>query len=165
MNKFVTLALYASFNKVNFYTFQFEGDEMTETEKFFTKFEGEERLSNDLNNMAAWLSIIGQKYSAKREFFRHEGAALALPPPNSKMINEIIVNDLRLYCLRISDSVVILANGGIKSSQTVQGSPDLMPHFRFVNVMSKQIDEFIRDGTFRLDGKIILKLNEIELTY
>ena len=119
VKQFVTLTLFKSFSKVNFYTFQFEGDDMTETEKFFTKFEEDKSLSNDLNNMATQLSIIGR---AKKEFFRHEGAASALPPPYSKMINEVIVNDLRLYCLRISDEVVILANGGIKTSQTVQDS-------------------------------------------
>ena len=81
------------------------------------------------------------------------------------MINEVIVNDLRLYCLRISDEVVILANGGIKTSQTVQDSPNLLPYFRFVNVMSKQIDELIKDSTLKLDGKNILNINEIELTY
>jgi hypothetical protein len=165
VNKFVSLSLYQSYNKVNFYTFQFEGDEMTETEKFFTKFEKEEQFSDDLNNMAVWLFILGQRYSAKKEFFRFEGAASALPPPKSKMINEVIVNDLRLYCLRISDKIVILANGGIKSSQTVQGSPDLMPHFRFVNVMSKQVDEFIKDGTFKVEGKNILELDKIEFIY
>lgn len=165
MKKYITLTLFKSFDKVNFYAFQFEDDDRTETEKFFAKFEEDARFNDDLNNMATWLSIIGRKYSAKKDFFRHEGAASALPPPYSKMIHEVIVNDLRLYCLRISDEVVILANGGIKSSQTVQDSPDLLPHFRFVNAMSKQIDEFMKDGTFKLDGKNILKLNEIEFTY
>ena len=52
VKQFVTLTLFKSFSKVNFYTFQFEGDDMTETEKFFTKFEEDKSLSNDLNNMA-----------------------------------------------------------------------------------------------------------------
>jgi hypothetical protein len=165
VKNYINLQLYKSFDKVNFYTFQFENQDLTETEKFFTKFENNTEVEDSLNNIAVWLSLLGQKYGAKQEFFRHEADAQALPPPMNKMLREVIVNDLRLYCVCISDKIVILANGGIKTSQKVQDSPDLLPHFRFANEMSKQISTLIREGDLKFLGKNILNFSQIELTY
>jgi hypothetical protein len=167
MTRFITLKLFKSFPKVHFYTFQFEDDDETETEteKFFSKLENVMELESDLNHLVVWLSLIGKKYGAKIEFFRHEAAAHALPPPMSKMIKELIVNNLRLYCVPISEQIVILANGGVKTSQQVQNAPNVLPHFRFANAMAKQIDQLIRERNFKWTGKNILHLNEIELFY
>ena len=109
MKNYITLQLFKSFSKVNFYTFRFEDAEQTETDKFFSKFENNESVADDLNNLAGWLALIGKKYGAKINFFRHEASAQALPPPMSKMIQEVIVNDLRLYCVCVSEQIVILA--------------------------------------------------------
>ncbi len=165
VKNYITLQLFKSFSKVNFYTFKFEEDEQTETDKFFSKFEHNESVADDLNNLAGWLSLIGQKYGAKLNFFRHEASAQALPPPMSKMIQEVIVNDLRLYCVCVSEQIVILANGGIKTSQKVQDSSDILQYFRFANVMSKQINDLIKDGDFTFREKNIININKIELTY
>lgn len=165
MKKLITLQLFKSFSKVNFYTFKYEEDRMTETDKFFSKFEHNENIGDDLNNITLWLSLLGNKYGAKIEFFRHEASAQALPPPMPKMVREVIVNDLRLYCVCITEEIVILANGDIKIAQTVQDSANVLPHFRFANAVSKQINDLMREGVFKHNGKYILNLNEIELIY
>ncbi|MEO0041795.1 MAG: hypothetical protein RL329_1243 [Bacteroidota bacterium] len=61
MKKLVTLQLFKSFSKVNFYTFQFEDDEESETEKFFSKLENRVEIETDLNHLVVWLSLIGKK--------------------------------------------------------------------------------------------------------
>ena len=165
MKNYITLQLFKSFPKVNFYTFRFEDDEQTETDKFFSKFENNVSVADDLNNLAGWLALIGQKYGAKINFFRHEASAQALPPPMSKMIQEVMVNDLRLYCVCVSEQIVILGNGGLKTAQKVQDSPDVLPHFRFANAMSKQISDLIKAEDFVFRGKNIININEIELMY
>ena len=76
-----------------------------------------------------------------------------------------VPNNLRLYCVCVSEQIVILANGGIKTSQKVQDSSEVLQHFRFANAMSKQISELIKDGDFVFRGKNIININEIELTY
>ena len=165
MKQFVTLQLFKSFPKVHFYTFQLEDEDTTETDKFFSKLEKIAEIETDLNHLVVWLSLIGKKYGAKLEFFRHEAAAHALPPPMPKMVKEVIVKDLRLYCVYISEQIVILANGGIKTAQQVQNAPNVLTHFRFANAMAKQIAQQIREGHFEWEGKNILNLNEIELFY
>lgn len=61
------------------------------------------------------LNVIGKiaDYGAFERFFRPEGKmndrVCALPVLRSK---------LRLYCLRLSDSILILGNGGVKKTKT-----------------------------------------------
>ncbi len=164
MKQYITLQLFKSFEKVNFYTFKFEDSEQTETDKFFSKFEGNEFMIESVYNLTQSLIEIGQIEGAKLSFFRLESSAQALPPPISIWAGGIR-NNLRLYCVRVNKEIVILGNGGIKSSQKAQDSAELMPYFRFINSMSKQITELIKDGDFIFQGKNILNLNEIELIY
>ncbi|MBC3789405.1 hypothetical protein [Spirosoma utsteinense] len=164
MNNFVTIRLFKMFERVAYYTLQVEGKEQSETDSFFTRFEQEEPLAPDLNLLVAWIQEIGQRRGARARYFRFENAASALPPPARIMAE--LGNDycqFRLYCIRLSDEVVILANGGRKVSQTVQKSPELMTHFRFANKIALQLTELTQSGDLLLDGKQIVDMDRIEL--
>lgn len=164
MNKFVTIRLFKAFKQVACYTFLVEGREQTETDAFFTHFENDSVLANDLNLLVTWIQEIGQNRGAKSRYFRFENDASALPPP-ARIMAELGSSycQFRLYCIRLSDEIVILANGGQKTSQTVQNSPQLMAHFRFVNRMAQQLVELIQAGELVLDGKQIVNVDTIEL--
>lgn len=164
MNKFVTIQLFKTFKKVAYYTFLVEGREQTETDAFFTHFEKDPVLANDLDLLVTWIQEIGQNRGAKSRYFRFENDASALPPP-ARIMAELGSSycQCRLYCIRLSDEIVILANGGRKTSQTVQSSPQLMAHFRFANRMAQQLIELIQTGELVLDGKQIVNLELIEL--
>lgn len=164
MKNFVTIRLFKTFQRVAYYTFLVEGREQSETDAFFTRFENEFALANDLNLLVAWIQEIGQNRGAQNRYFRFENDAAALPPP-ARIMAELGSNycQFRLYCIRLSDEIVILANGGQKTSQTVQNSPQLMAHFRFANKMAQQLTELIKSGELVLDGKQIIGLETIEL--
>ena len=55
---------------------------------------------------------------ALKVFFRFENAAQAIPPCGTYKVEDIYINyanfPLRLYCLRISETLVVLFNGGEK---------------------------------------------------
>jgi hypothetical protein len=114
---------------------------------------------------------IGERTGAIIDLFRPEDEAVALPPkPNVRLnrilqIREIHYNSLRLYCIWISEEIVILANGGIKTAQKTQDLPDLMPHFRFIKSMGKQINKLIIENSFTFEGKEIFDLDNIDLTF
>jgi hypothetical protein len=162
VNNFVSIKPFKTFEKVNYYTLQIEGATESETDKFFNRFEHETELEEDLNNLVAWLEEIGERRGAKSHLFRFEESAGALPPPQ-KFLAELPVNDLRLYCVRISDEIVILANGGVKTSQTVQDSLDLLPMFRFANQVAKRITEMIKYKELRYAGNTIIDCDKIEI--
>ena len=167
MKQYVNLQVFRDFRKVRFYTFQIEDSDKSETDKFFNKLKTDMSVSDDLNRLVQWIVEIGSYHSALIELFRFEEEAHALPPPPKGQrqlgITQIENNDLRLYCIWISESIVILANGGIKKSATTQGTPELIPHFRFAKTMGKQINQLISEGNFNFQGKEILDIDNIDL--
>lgn len=89
-------------------------------------------------------------------YFRFENEAEALPPYIEK-------NNLRLYVCRLSEGVVVLANGGIKNGLRVQDCEELMPHFGFAYKMAKQLRIMMGRGEIKIKGKEIINHLDIEL--
>ena len=118
MTKWATIEEIYTFKKVTYYSIRLEEDSYSETEKFILRFENDIQLHNELENILALLVILGNEKGAKNRFFRDESAAQALPPEAKESKREkwvqFIDSNLRLFCLRLSDEVVILMNGGIK---------------------------------------------------
>lgn len=164
MKKFVTIKPFKTFRKVKHYTFWVDGRERSEADAFFSRFEHNEELAKDLDTLVAWLAEVGDNRGATGRHFRPENAANALPPP-AKVMVELTVGscNLRLYCVRLSEEVVILANGGRKTSDPVQKSPDALPHFQFANKMAKQLLQLQQERAIDIQGKNINNLEDIDL--
>jgi len=150
MYKFVTLLPLESFQykKVKFYSVQRESQDVTEFEDFLNRMEDIPAVEEDLINLIVWIKEIGQKYGAQKKFFRDEGTyadASALPPPGKTMrLKGIEVRGLRLYCLRANEHVVILFNGGLKTSQKAQDCPNVATYFNQANQLAKVIDQLFQ---------------------
>lgn len=132
-------------SRCTFYTVKWQDAQQSETDKFFTKYKNDEKLKRSLQELAKFLEIvIGEENGALKDFFRHENNAHALPPSGTYRVDEVTINygqfPLRLYCLRISDSLVVLFNGGEKTSQTAQGGKTSMV-FQEANQFAKRITE------------------------
>ena len=72
---------------------------------------------------------------------------VALPTLQSK---------LRLYCLRLSDRILILGNGGAKNTKTYEESKELCGYVLTLQNFERLIREGVKDGT------IIVSENKIE---
>ena len=64
---------------------------------------------------------------------------------------------LRLYCLRLSEQIVILGNGGAKTTQTYEEDPKLYGYVldlqRFEKILNESIDKgYVRIEERSLDG-------------
>ncbi len=138
-----------TFENVKYYSIRFEDSEFTEFENFLTRMESEHDFEEDVINLFTWLEIIGKKEGAKEKYFRHEGFisdVKALPPgaPIMKK-HELIVRNVRLYCQRLNEHVVILFNGGIKTDTKAQNCPNVSVYFNQANLMAKQINELFKE--------------------
>ena len=106
MKKRTTLELVEQSEKVSLYSISFAMDRTTEFERFLIKFEKEASLNTDYQKIMYAISIILNKGALER-YFRPEGSIddslCALPIESGK---------LRLYCLRISDEILILGEWG-----------------------------------------------------
>lgn len=135
-----------------FYTVRLEENEETETDKFFLRYEDAATEFHDSANVLLSLiyDVIGDKYGAIDDFFdRYEDEAQALPPKPKRRILEIeaigIHFPLRLYCYRISESIVVLFNGGFKDSRIARES-EISFEFRQAQIFAIKIKEALREG-------------------
>ena len=154
MKKWFKIEEFAIFRKVAYYTIRYENDQLSETDKFLEKFSTIELHKEKLNKLIVFIESMGDEYGAKQEFFRHEAAADALPPPYGSVKRygflEFIEYDLRLYCCRLSDSVVVLYGGGQKTTAKAQDCPNVAPHFRLAHRATEAINEKIREKSFNI---------------
>lgn len=149
MNEIVIIEEFKHYKHVTFYTIRYDDSELSETDKFIKRFLEEETVyKDDLDDIVNWINEIGIR-GLKYINLRAENDAYALPPYTES-------SNLRLFCIKITNSIILLGNGGIKSSQTVQESNDLSMKFHDINRFSKSINEAIRSGNLIVD-KMTLK--------
>lgn len=135
-------------SRCTFYTVRWEEAEWSETDKFFDKYESDTNFERPIQELAVFLTKkIGNDVGALEDFFRFENTAQALPPSGKHKVGEITINygnfPLRLYCLRISDSLVVLFCGGEKTAENAQGGKTSMA-FHEANQFAKRILEAIQ---------------------
>lgn len=152
------LILQQEMEKVTYYSFLQEGSDYTETENFIQRFKDHELHGYDFNVIMAVIKEMGVKRGADIAYFRGESYGEALPPPYKS-------GSLRLYCGRYSHNIVILCNGGIKTSNLAQTSPDCQPHFDLMNALMKQINErvaekMLREVNKKLEGNLHFEIGD-----
>lgn len=146
MKRYFGIKPYLDFEKTRFYTIEEVGKGVNETDEFFIRFKNDPVYQKDIEIIKYWIQKIGKESGALERHFRPESNARAIP---------IIQSKLRLYCHRISNELVILGNGGIKSSQSVQKSPDAFPHFEVMNTLAFVIQMKLEYEQIEITGKSI----------
>ena len=152
MNNFAEIILVQRFNKVSYYSLSINGDD-----SLFRQFVSKHTFANKekLNHILAWIKVIGNKIGAKEDCFRNESETAdtrALPPKGKDRapvyveiddsgVQQYVANNIRLYCMRISDNVVFLFNGDIKTAHKAQDCKNVKSHFLLANKMTKLIDK------------------------
>lgn len=132
------------------YTIQFLKDMDSEFEKFVSKFKDDAEFNPDFQKIIAILSKIAGEGAFER-YFRIEGT-----PHDRVVALPILQSKLRLYCLRLSDKILILGNGGIKATRTYQEDPMLRGYV----LTLQKFDQLLKDGV--ANGSIEVTENTIE---
>lgn len=166
MNTFAHIKPIARYEKVSYYSVSIDDGNTSLFENFIKKHTTENK--NKLDHILNWLKEIGNNYGARTNYFRPEGETAdtsALPPkginrkPQYTEHGKKKANSLRLYCLRANESVVFLFNGDIKTDRKAQNCPNVKPHFKLANKLTKAID------TAFVDGDIVWNENCTEISY
>jgi len=138
------------FEEVYYYSVRLEGKDISEYKDFQQRHTNpKDRI--ELAELNRFIQQIGNS-GAHANHFRNEGAAEGLPPPYH-FIETDDPNDygLRLYCIRLSPSVVILLNGGRKTAQKAHECNNCKPHFMIAQRIAKKITEAIQEGFMELN--------------
>lgn len=126
------------------YTLQFLQESESEFEKFVSKFIDNAEYSEDYTRIAAFIKRIYSTGALER-YFRREGkfsdSVVALPVISSK---------LRLYCLRLSDKILILGNGDVKTSRTYEEDSKLKGYVMTLQKFEKLLKQGVEDGSVNL---------------
>ena len=132
------------------YSIRFLIEEDSEIEKFYNKFKESSEYNADFERIISVLVGMLDRGALER-YFRYEGKmndrVVALPALKSK---------LRLYCLRLSDKIIVVGNGGIKDTRTYEESDELRGYV----LTLQQLDKLLKEG--EKDGSIIITENKID---
>ena len=158
MNIFAAVEEFARFDMVTYYTVRSEEAVLSETENFLERMRRESAYIDQLEDLMLWLEIIGNKRGAIFDLFRSERFCVALPP-KGKYLDKAI--DLRIYCHWVSKNVIILFNGGIKTTKLAQDCPNVSHHFYNAQSWTKQLI----DIGIETDGPEIINLEELYIKY
>lgn len=149
MKKKTTVELVEQSAKVSFYSISFQMDRTTEFERFLAKFEEEAEFNEDYQKILAALEIILDKGALER-YFRPEGAMkdnLCAPPLES--------GNIRLYCLRISDEILILGNGDRKTTRTYQEDTRLLGYALDLQKFDRLLKDDIEEGIVIIEERTL----------
>lgn len=136
-------------DNVSLYSICFDGNAVSEYEAFVQKFKDDATLNTDYRNIILALEKI-VAVGAFERFFRPEGkmndrvAALSIDS-----------RKLRLYCLRISDQILIVGNGGKKDTRTYEESSELSGYVMDLQEFDKLLSEAQKDGSITIEKNVI----------
>ena len=153
----VELYLISEGENCTIYTLQFLRDDESEFEKFVSKFIDSAESSADYAKIAAFITRIA-KTGAFERYFRPEGklsdSIVALPVVQSK---------LRLYCLRLSNKILVLGNGGVKSTRRYEDDATLKGYVMTLQRFERLLKQGVDDGSVIISEKLIETDNIFEL--
>lgn len=144
------LLLVNSSDSCTMYTIQFLSDDMSEFEKFISKFREDAELNSDFQAIMRFIEQI-LTYGVLERYFRREGkmndSVVALPVLKSK---------LRLYCLRLTDKILILGNGDVKNSRTYEENDTLQGYVMDLQKFERLLKQEVRSGNVQITEKEIM---------
>jgi hypothetical protein len=154
MRRKMTLKTIEQNDIVCLYSICFEGDEKSEFEKFLAEFKDNARLNKDFQTIIFALKKIIEKGALER-FFRMEGKM-----KDSICALSLDSRCLRLYCLRISDQVLILGNGGEKVTRTYEENEKLSGYVLDLQKFDFLLKEARKNGKVKVENNIITGIDK-----
>lgn len=137
------------------FTIIFEGESDSEFVKFVEKFKKDAKRNSDLTFILNQIGNMMRRDGFTERNFRPEGKikdnVVAMP---------VFRSSLRLYCLRMSDSVLIVGNGGVKSTQSYEQDEELNGYVISLQKLDALLKADVRNGVVRIEKTEIIGADE-----
>lgn len=154
MKKKTTVDLIEESEVVSLYSISFEIDRTTEFERFLEKFENQAEWNKDYQKVLYAISLI-LDHGALERYFRPEG----------KISDEVCAipvesGNIRLYCLRISDEILVIGNGDIKHTATYEDDQRLLGYVLDLQKFERLLQNDIEAGIITVEKRHLLGIEE-----
>lgn len=146
----VELLLVNGSDSCTMYTIQFLSDDKSEFEKFISKFRQDAELNPDFQAIMRFVEQILSNGALER-YFRREGKA-----SDSVVALPVLKSRLRLYCLRLTDRILILGNGDVKRSRTYEEDETLRGYVIDLQKFERLLKREVRSGHVAITEKEIM---------
>ena len=143
-----------SSDQVGLYSICFNNGE-SEFRKFLKKFKDNAALNKDYQSILYALDRIIAKGAFER-MFRYEG----------KMNDNVVAlsldsKKLRLYCLRMSDQILIVGNGGVKETRTYDEDEELSGYVMDLQKFDELLKQAQEEGSIYIEQNMITGIEEM----
>lgn len=122
--------------------------------------ENSAEYENDVKNILQRIRTISRKTGAQEHFFKTKEGN---PGDGVCALYDTPKKQLRLYCIRMGNAVIILGGGGPKSKETraLQEDPKLKHENYLLRDISKEITDKMRSGKIRFSDDELELLGDI----
>ncbi|MBR6370798.1 MAG: hypothetical protein IKS24_06935 [Bacteroidaceae bacterium] len=142
---------------VSLFSICFDSNDLSEYEDFLMKFKDNSELNYDFQRILLALEKIID-HGALERFFRIEGKM-------NDHVSALAIDSrkLRLYCLRISDQILILGNGGVKNTRTYQEDQELSGYVMDLQRFDKLLKQLEENGNITIENNLIVGIDNTKL--
>lgn len=144
---------------VQFWSVKLGNEHLTEFEKFddlASEYSNPQHITEIriIYNILEEMKVRG----ARRFYFKHEGSASALPIVSQGMRNSNTEDfGMRLYCIHVSESLVVLLNGGVKTKLQPEECANVKEHFKRAKKIATKLLWAIHEGYIEISDEGIAK--------
>ncbi|MCR4919361.1 MAG: hypothetical protein K5928_06070 [Prevotella sp.] len=140
-------------DNVSLYSICFNGSDVSEYEDFLMKFKDNSTLNYDFQRILLALEKIIDRGALER-FFRIEGKM-------NDRVSALAIDSrkLRLYCLRISDQILIVGNGGVKTTRTYQENEQLSGYVMDLQRFDELLKQAQQNGSITIEKNMIVGID------
>ena len=141
-------------DNVSLYSICFNGNDVSEYEDFLMKFKDNSTLNYDFQRILLALEKIIDRGALER-FFRIEGKM-------NDRVSALAIDSrkLRLYCLRISDQILIVGNGGVKTTRTYQEDEQLSGYVMDLQRFDELLKQAQQNSSITIEKNMIVGIDK-----
>jgi len=138
--------------KSTLYSIRMKGEEETEFDKFLQN--SEVKSSAHFQSLLIRIEDIANRFGCQDYLFKEQESGFTDP------VVALSRGNLRLYCCRYGNIILILGSGGVKDTRTYQENPELHQAVKIMADVAKQIDHRITDKEIEIkNNQLIGDLN------
>tara|TARA_R110002012_G_scaffold55398_4_gene141460 strand:- start:123387 stop:123878 length:492 start_codon:yes stop_codon:yes gene_type:complete len=139
----ISIEVFEDHDKVTFYSIRIDSNKDLETDSFFDKTFNYKKFEEDIGIISKMIDKIGEN-GAKTRNFRNAGTR---SDGVGSLPEYLYSSKLRLYAIHLNSKIVILGNGGLKSTKAYNDDPYLNDCVEVLRELDRHLKSRIKKGT------------------